>query len=199
MFKNIAKTTLACVLVAIPGVAQAGVTTATATVTLTVVTQCTVTGASINLGAFSTLSTWGTIGAALGMYTGSVYTAGSQGLEYINWGSVTCDNGTPYTLKINGRSSTGAIKLSQNGKVAILHPFVKKLGASPVADNNTAMAGAGAQADERTLSGTGIGLAQDLRGSALLDLVGADGTVAATTVLSVAGTSSDTLTYTLNF
>ncbi len=199
LVKNISAVALAAAVAALPGAAYAGTSTATGTATLTVINQCSVTGATVNLGTFLSSQTWGNVASALGGFTGTVFAAGSQGQEYASWGSITCDNAAPYNLRIRGTGTAGGIKITLNGKTAIFSPFVKKLGGVVVADNNASIVGGGAQADTTGLSGTGTGAAQALLGSAVLTYAGTGGTVLATDALGAAGTASDTLTYTLNF
>lgn len=63
MIKNVSKVAIvAAALVALPGMAQAGTATATGTATLTVINQCTVTGATVNLGSYTTSNTWANVG-----------------------------------------------------------------------------------------------------------------------------------------
>lgn len=199
MFKNLSKATLAIALAALPGVAHAGTATATGTAVLNVINQCTVTGANVQLGSFTTTNTWGNVGAALGQYIGTTYTAGTLGQEYLNFGSVTCDSGTPYTLTIKGTSvgTPGAIRLFHNTKLITLHPAVKKLGGALVADSAATLPGTGAQVGSAQLSGTGSGAAQTLFGNVTLNFTLSN--VLTTDALAVAGTPTDTLNYTLNF
>ncbi len=202
MFKNLSKVALAAALVAVPGVAHAGTATATGQAVLNVINQCTVTGKNVNLGTFTANNTWGQVGAALGSYNGTTYTAGSQGQEYLDFGSVTCDNNTPYTLSIRGTSSfvAGAIKITHNGKTATFLPGIKRLAGNVVTDTSSTFAGTGAQVGTSTLSGTGTGTAQALLGNVTLNFaVGGAAAPLTGETLGVAGTATDTLTYTLNF
>lgn len=226
MIKNVSKVAIvAAALVALPGMAQAGTATATGTATLTVINQCTVTGATVNLGSYTTSNTWANVGTALGSFNGAnytvgslgqeylnfgsvtcdsgapYYTAGSNGQEYLNFGSITCDSAAPYTLTIKGTATgdAGAIKLTHNGKAATFMPGIKKLGGNLVADSNATFAGAGVQVWQTPVAGTGTGTAQALLGNVTLSFAGADTTALATDTLGAAGTASDTLTYTLNF
>ena len=202
MFKNVAKlATAAAAIAALPGVAHAGTSTATGTAVLNVINQCTVTGATVNLGTFTASNTWGQVGAQLGSFSGTTYTAGSAGQEYLNFGSVTCDNGTPYTLSIKGTATgvAGAIRITHNGKTATFLPGIKRLAGNVVADSSATLPGTGAQVGTGTLSGTGTGAAQALLGNVTLSFSATGTTALATDSLGVAGTASDTLTYTLNF
>jgi len=104
MIKHVSKFALAATaLVALPGAAQAGTSTDTGAASMTVINQCSVTGANVNLGTYTTNQTWDDIGKVLGRNYGDTgYSPGTLGQEYVNFGSVTCDTATPYTLYING-------------------------------------------------------------------------------------------------
>lgn len=202
MFKNLSKLAIAAAAVAaLPGVAHAGTATATGQAVLNVINQCTVTGKNVNLGTFTATNTWGQVAAALGGYNGTTYTAGSLGQEYLDYGSVTCDNNTPYTLSIKGTATgvAGAIKITHNGKTATFLPGIKRLAGVAVADSSATYPGTGAQVGTGTLAGTGSGVAQTLFGNVTLSFSAAGTTALATDALGVAGTATDTLTYTLNF
>ena len=186
------KLALATALVALPGVAHAGTSTATGTATLTVINQCTVTGATVNLGSYTTSNTWANVGAALGSYNGTTYTAGSLGQEYLNFGSVTCDTGTPYTLTIKGTATgvAGAIKITQGGKVATFLPAIKRVGGNAIADSNATYSGTGAQVYTSPVASTGTGSAQTLLGNVTLSFSASGTTALPTDVLGTAGTAS---------
>ncbi|MFM2300698.1 MAG: hypothetical protein RLZZ84_434 [Pseudomonadota bacterium] len=196
----------ALALAALPGVAHAGTATATGSASFGVGSQCSVTGASVNLGSFLTTDTWGTVGAALGQFS-STFTAGSRGTEYLNFGSVTCDTGVPYTLGISGTaasptfpSGTGGINLTVNGKTMILVHSVKKLGANTIGDSNFALPGIGRQLISGvTVSGTGTGAAQAVLGNAFLGASFSGTSALLTDALTITGAYTDTLTYTLTF
>ena len=202
MFKKVSKLAIAAAAIAaLPGVAHAGTATAQGRAVLNVINQCTVTGKNVNLGTYTASNTWGQVGAALGSYNGSTYTPGSLGQEHLNFGTVTCDAGTPYTLSIKGGSSIvpGAISIAHNGKTATFLPGIKKLAGVAVADSSATYPGTGAQVGTGTLAGTGSGVAQTLFGNVTLSFTAAGTTALATDTLGVAGTATDTLTYTLNF
>ena len=202
LIKNISAIALAAGIAALPGAANAGTSTATGTANLTVTTQCSVTGANVNLGSYTTAQTWGDVGAALGKHDdASGYAAGSRGFEYLNWGSVTCDNAMPYTLSISGTASLGRIKMAVGTKTATFDLYVKKVGTNTVSDTNgTTIPGGGALMNaggDVTVLGTGA--QQDLLGSVVHARSATDNTAAATDALGTAGTYNDTLTYTLKF
>lgn len=201
MFKNISKFAFAtAAVVALPGMAQAGTATASGTATLSVASQCAITGATVNLGSFKTTDTWGTVLGQNGGWTASgVYTAGSRGFEYANFGSVTCDNGMPYTLTIWGTSALAkVIRITVAGKTAYMAPFIKKIGATTASNIGSAIGAGNAVYSGSSLAATGTGSAQVLLGSAQLDLSPSLGLLDSDR-LATAGTYSDTLTYTLNF
>ncbi|MFM2300697.1 MAG: hypothetical protein RLZZ84_433 [Pseudomonadota bacterium] len=202
--KNFSGAVALLALAALPGVAHAGTATATGTATLTVVNQCSVTGATVNLGNYLTTNTWGTVGASLGQLSGTTFTAGSRGAEYLTFGSVTCDNNVPYTLSIVGTGSStnavGAIKLTVNSKVMTLLHGIKKVGATTLADSNSTFAGAGQlMTNGGLVSATGTGAAQTLLGNVTISPGATGSTAALTDALTTAGTYTDALSYTLNF
>lgn len=202
MFKTVTKAAIvASAIVALPGMAQAGTAAGTGAAAMTVSTQCSVTGASVDLGTFNTSDSWGTVSAALGSFAQPTFTAGSRGFEYLNFGSVNCGSGVPYTLYIKGTSTgnPGLIKITLNGKTMVMMPAVKKLGGNVVADNAALYPGTGAQVWSVPLSGTGTGAAQTLVGNATLVFGTTDATAIATDRLGASGAFSDMLNYTLNF
>ncbi len=205
-FSNLAKVILCAGLAAAPGMVLAGVSTATGIATLTVINDCTVVGSTVNLGTFSTAQTWSDVAGELGSLDFGALIPGSLGQEYVNWGSVTCDAGTPYTISIKGTgldpAAPDALNLVSTGTAAgggaiaasYLLPFVTKIGGVPVA-NDGMFAGAGAYAPHPT-PGIGSGTPQPILGSV------AHGNLASGPGLAdrlVAGNFTDRLTYTLNF
>lgn len=202
LVKNLSGAALVAAMAALPGVAHAGTSTATGTAVLNVVNQCSVTGTTVNLGTYTAAQTWSQVGAALGSYNGISYTAGSQGQEYLNFGSITCDNGVPYTLSIKGTATgaaAGSIRITHNGKTVTFLPGIKKLAGNLVADSSVVYPGTGAQVGTGTLAGTGSGVAQSLFGNVTLNFSSTSTTALPADTLGVAGTATDTLTYTLNF
>ena len=198
MIKKISRISLAiAAITALPGAAQAASTTATSSASITVVSQCAVTGGNINLGTFMVGKTWADVGAELGMNDAGIK-VGTKGTEYLEWGSVTCDKGTPYTLTIKGTSSTlvGGIKLTVGGKLAQFSPVVKKIGDTVQADSAWAGVG-GAYAGSGTgAAATGTGVAQKVLGSVHYHTGFSS---AVKTDALVVGSYTDTLTYTLTF
>lgn len=200
-FKNLSAAALALAAAALPGIAHAGTATATGTATLTVISQCSVTGATVNLGDYTTNQTWDNVAAAVGRNDAGTYAVGSLGQEYLNYGSVNCEANLPYTLAIAGTGTNSTIKLQIGGKVVAFQPAIKSVGGTVLADSDAGFTGAGAVMSTGTLSGTGTGAAQTLLGSAVFTTAASafGTTVAVADTLATAGTYSDTLTYTLNF
>ena len=203
MFKTISKLAIVVsAVVAMPGMAQAGTATTSGTSTLTVTNQCSVAGANVNLGTFTTNDTWGTVAALNGELAGSLYIPGSRGNEYANFGTITCDNGIPYTFTISGTSGymQGAVRMPYNGGSMLMTTNIKKIGAKTMADSFPNMSGAGALGWPGAFpaaAATGTGAPQAVLGS--IYIYSGLGGFPFSSNLSVAGSFSDTLTYTLNF
>lgn len=200
-FKNLPFAAFAVAVMALPGAAHAGTGSATGTATMAVVSQCSVSGANINLGTYLSTNTWFTVGNATGINFNGGYTAGSQGQEYLNYGSVTCDAGTPYTLSIAGTGTSGTVKVTVNAQVGAFQPAVKRIGGTVVTDSDGGFAGVGNIMTTRPLSATGTGTAQTVLGSVLLTSPGAGfgSTNSLTSQLTQKGVFTDTVNYTLTF
>lgn len=196
MLRNGSIAALAAAFIALPGTAHAATATATGTAALSVINQCEVTGATVNLGTYKTTDTWGTVAAALGSFTGIDFTAGSLGHLYLNYGSVTCDAGIPYTLKVEGTGADGMLGITVNGKRAVLEPHVKQLGQVTLPDQFFDGAGPVLNAGRPHV---GDGVPQAILGSALIWTDHGTATALLTDTLGVAGTYTDALTYTLDF
>lgn len=200
---NLSMVAIVAALAVLPGDAHASTETATGTAALNVVDQCTVTGATVNLGTYKATQNWTDVGTALGSYGQGVpyYVVGTQGQEYANYGSVTCTAGWPFSLWIRGSAAlrTNAIKITLNGKSATFLPAVKKLGGVTVRDFGTVFSGAGGLGIYG-ISGVGTGTEQSLIGSAILDFTSPDNTSTLIIYgLGASGTASDTVTYMLSF
>lgn len=200
MVRNFIKAAMAvATFVAVPGIAQAGTRTATANVTMQVASQCTLTGATVYLGAFKTTDTWGTVAAKHGVATFGTYTVGTAGQESLKFGTVTCDTGLPWNLTIKGTANgtgAGLIWITVNGKFVLMYPGIKKVGTKTIADSGL-WSGTGQQVAQSPVYETGTGAPQDLFGNVTLNFSGS--TATSTTPLAVVGNASDTLTYTLTF
>jgi len=201
MFKNVSTlAAAAAALAALPGAAQAGTATTTSTATFNVVTQCSVTGATVRLGTFTVNNTFQDVANKLGYtYATSPQTVGTDGYDALVWGKVLCNNGTPYQLQIKGTTAFAGVKLDIANRTAHLVPIVKSLGGVNVAQTPGGWTGWGAVANTTSAAGVGTGVEQEIRGSAPV-YFGLNGmTALATDRLAVAGTYTDTLSYTLTF
>lgn len=195
----------AATLAALPGVAQAGTATASGTATLNVISQCSVTGATVNLGTYTVNNTFQDIANQLG-YTASPVstpTLGTNGYDALVWGKVNCANGTPYQLQIKGTTANSGVKIDIAGKTAHLVPIVKSLGGVNVPQTPGGWDGWGAVSNgpgaTYSAAGVGTGVDQEIRGSAPIYFGMSGMTALATDKLAVAGSYTDALTYTLNF
>jgi hypothetical protein len=192
-------------LVALPGAAHAAGTSAgTGSAALTVGDQCSLTGATVDLGTFTTSQKWSDVSDSLGLLdNANVYKVGSRGQEYLNFGNVTCPSTVTYTLNIKGAGvglASSAIKLVVGSQTVGLVQAIKRLGNSPtpVTDTNNLLPGTGAVLVGGSLVAKGSGAPQSLFGSATVTMANSPGLVL-TTALGTAGQFSDSLTYTLSF
>lgn len=111
--------------------ASAGTGTATGTAAMNVVSQCTVTGANVSLGTFRTTDTIQNLADQTGYWDGDQdkRVVGTNGVGTISLGSVTCDNGTPYSVTMDGSGGWyGDVEFQMQGGKVMLFPFVKKIG-----------------------------------------------------------------------
>lgn len=205
-FPTVTVAALSIGVAALPGLARAGTSIATGTADLDVINQCSVSGATVNLGNYTASQTLGDIVASLGgMDYGPVYTAGNRGQDYLTWGTVNCDSGTPYSLSIQGTAtisfSPGGIYFewrdAQNSRyTAIFDIYVKSIGGTTVADSVAAAPGAGARANVTPAAGIGTGAPQLVKGSAVWNY---DASMSQLYDSVPQGSLTDSLTYTLNF
>lgn len=198
----------ALALIALPSLAHAGTSTTNGTATFNVTSQCSVTGATVNLGTYRSDQTWWDLPGHLGWYlagyqpglSGQGINPGSRGFEYANFGSVTCGAGTPYSLIIKGTGTQNRARLNVNGKVAAFLPAIKRLGGVVVPDNLAPnYAGSGHQMAFGPLSGVGTGATQALIGNIVIDFAASESTVLVSDKMGAPGTFTDPLTYTLTF
>jgi hypothetical protein len=205
-FRIIATAAAAAVVAlgALPQAAHAaGSSTGSGTAALSVAAECSLTGADVDLGTFRTSQTWSAVGDALGIlpFLGT-FKVGSRGLEYLNYGSITCPLKTPYELNLSGTGTKfdlQAIKLVVGTQTVGLYPAIKRLGDSPVADNYSNLPGAGTVMVVGNLAGEGTGAPQSLLGSAIVGAISNGETLPLFNTLGTAGTYSDQLKYTLTF
>lgn len=186
----------------LPAAAQAGTSTAGSTASFNVVNQCSISGATVDLGTYTTQQTWGDLAASIGHLDvgGGVYTAGSRGNWLTKLGTITCENNLFYAFTIHGSSNdpqaSKAVELTVGGKTARLQLYVTKVGGDFAVDDNIPGRGIGVGADP--IPWIGYGEPQDIEGSAVL-LTTATTTAQLTDKFAATGTYADTLTYTLTF
>ncbi|MEN9683177.1 MAG: hypothetical protein RLZZ427_928 [Pseudomonadota bacterium] len=212
MVFHIAKTTRRAALAvafltaaaALPGSAYAaGSSTGSGEAALTVEHQCSITGADVDLGTYRTTQTWRDVGAALGVLPlGPQFVPGARGLEYLNYGSVTCDADAQYSFTIIGNGYYGIIGLPTNAGIVNFYPMVSRIGEIKAPDTSIVFPGAGAFAGNG-VAGTGTGSEQKIIGSAILSqgALNNDGYQVLDLDLPLGGAGSfqDQLSYTLNF
>lgn len=190
-------TTLLAVLI-LPGAAHAGTGSATGTATMTVTSQCSVTGATVSLGTYSTSQTVGDIAVTLGYLDGpggETFHRGTTPDGALNLGSVTCDANTPYLFAIYGTDySVGDVfSFDLGSKKLSASVWGQKLGDQVLAPNwfaSTRWLG------QKTAS-TGTGAPQQILGNIYLEL--SYGDIALSDPVGPAGTYSAPLFYTLIF
>lgn len=206
MFKNAYKIAAAAVALSVlPGAAQAGTATTTTNASFNVVTQCSITGATVDLGTFTVNNTFFDVGQKIGYTYPPVGSerVGTDGYEGIVWGKVNCNNGTPYHLRIGGTSPYDGILIDIAGKTAHLVPFVKTIGGVAVPTTAESWGPAwGEIANQGTLlavAGVGTGQDQTIRGSAPIYFGMPGLTALDSDKLAQAGSYTDTLTYYLTF
>lgn len=189
-----------------PALAHAGTSTGTGTAEFNVVNQCSITGAIINLGTFTTSNTWSDVFAIHGYIRegDGEGIQGSLGWTGVNWGSVTCDSGTPYTLFVKGRGTDWGqptVTFAINGKRMNAWPMIKKVGDIDVPDAWWVMtAGNGGDGTEG-VAGVGTGAPQAVLGHIWFhpEWFMAPDVALSTDTLGAAGSFVAPLDYTLNF
>lgn len=203
-------------LAAIPTIAHAGTSTDTGTASLNVINQCSIAGSNVDFGTFTSNDTIADVTAVNGRWdiagSGVVYTVGSRGIEYAEWGTVTCDNGVPYSITIQGTADNWAapngiefVWQNQSGSTVgmVMDILVKKLGNETVPDSEPEYPGAGTIISRQPVAGVGTGTPQQIRGSAIYNFYGVSVKIPdASDVLSeklVPGSYVAPLNYTLTF
>jgi hypothetical protein len=199
-------TLLAAALAAatLPGSAYAaGSSTGSGTAALTVGAQCSVEGANIDLGTFTTSQTWQDVFNSLGYFNADTYVQGSRGLEYLNFGSVTCSNGAPFTLTMHGSGTDQTVKngisLQVGNQQLSLAQAIKRIGTDILPDDSDFWP-VGVQMFYRgSLSYYGTGAPQQLLGNVTTGANFGTPTIDPAARLGTAGSFQDTLSYTLTF
>ena len=193
-------------LFAAPGAAHAGTATATGTANFNVVNQCSVTGTTVDLGTYTTTDTAEKIGQQLGYWDDDTlfeFFTGSVGQGTMNLGSVTCDDGTPYSLRIQGNGPLALVGIPLEPGTLPMYTFVKTIGDITIPDE-TYTPGWGSLTDSVSdpITGIGSGSAQAIRGNIVASLFLHDfnpGALKRNQQLGAPGVYSDTITYTLTF
>ena len=202
MKERFAKLILVGAAVILPTMAHAGTSSASGTASLRVVNQCTVSGVNINLGTFKAADTWADVMAVHGSTDiDGNYFPGSAGDRSLTWGSVTCDAGVPYTVKMSGRSSIGLsmVQFDVNGKKMYAWQMIKEIDGATVPDTYY-LIGAGLWGSDGA-NGIGTGAPQLIKGNLVLDptmSVAPDAATAADS-LATAGSYVAGLDYVLTF
>lgn len=158
--------------------ASAGTSTATASATLNIVNQCSVTGTNVSLGTFKTTDTMQTVANQIGYQDGTTYqlVPGTNGIGTVSMGSVTCDNGTPYTISMRGNGWASSVDIALPGGLLELYLMVKKIGDYVVPDGDAYVNGLGKEAspemlaiysDQTPLGTTANGAPQQIMGNAI--------------------------------
>lgn len=187
----------------LPAAAQAGATTANAQASFNVDTQCSLRGATLELGSYRTFNNWQDVANSLG-YFSSVYIAGPKGSEYLNYGSINCTSGTPWGLTIigkNGGLSNYGITYYMTkpfGKFIRMSLWVKRVGNIVYSDALPSHNGLGGSPQTANrIVGTGTGVNQDIIGSVAVGFGGTDSVLPTDSLTQ--GRYIDNLEYTLTF
>lgn len=198
MIRRVSRLALAAAAaLALPAAAQAGTATTTSTASFNVAQQCAVTGATIVVGTYTTNQTWMDIAKEIGYepHTYGTLIKGTRGTQYVNYGSILCSSGTPYTIAIRG-NYLGYVSFVMNGKRYHLAPWVKKIGNEIIPDYVPSVyPGLGMDPATMPVSATGTGVQQPIVGSFMYIQ---DPTVSLSDPL-LPGKYVDPLTYTLTF
>ncbi len=184
----------------LPAAAQAGTSTTTSTASFTVAEQCSVAGATANLGTYRADQTWGDVGNVVGANRDGIILNRNSGAAYLTFGAVTCSAGLPYTLVIRGNFDGVGSYFLVNGEVAFFTPFVKKLGNADVRDSRPVdYFGMGTQFGD-SIAGVGTGTAQAIVGSMIAEFsqIPKSGAVQSTP-LGQTGQHATPFQYTLTF
>lgn len=198
--KSLFRTALALGLVAMPLAARAGTTTAVSNVGVEFAAQCTVTGATVNMGTYRSTQTWGNVASVLGYYDDNGSVEGSAGTASLEFGSVNCSAGTPYTLVVQGNDGFNSYFVV-NEEFVYMIPMFKSLGGTTLPDlSNTPFPGFGTRASF-PISHVGTGAPQVLRGTMLIgiDENRAYGTVHPQQPIGTTAQLSTPLSYVLTF
>lgn len=185
--------------------AYAGTSTGTGTATFKVLNQCSVTGANVNLGTFTTTQTAGDVAASLGYLQGvdsDLLTRGTMPDGALVLGSVTCDAGTPYTLRIDPAVSGAPqvfslLGLTLNGKGLALSTWARKIGDQSLGSNWASSIDAWYMSNFNPAAAIGTGAPQQITGNIYVETAYSE--MQLTDQLGQAGVYSAPQIYTLTF
>lgn len=188
--------------------ASAGTSSGTGTANMNVINQCTVTGANVHLGGFRTTDTVNTVVGQIGYrdLAYRLYHVGTNGVGTVPLGSVTCDNGTPYTITMDGNGVDGSIEIQLPEGNLKLYPMVRTVG-DLVVKRYDGLFGIGATQANLDRHNTQIlqiadGAPQQIMGNLIgwdLPIINVDGVIGLEVPLSTPGVYSGSWTTTLNF
>lgn len=191
---------------ALPGSAQAGTGTAAGAAAMTIAPQCSVTGADVSLGTYTTAQTIGDVAAHVGYWAppeGMELVPGAVGEGEMSLGSVTCDAGAPYSLTIAGNSIGDwdgvNVGFELGGKLLRASVWANRIGDTLLGSNFVGSASSW-WISYRPASAVGTGLPQDIRGNVFLEMEPGGGTtVTFSDPIGGPGVYAAALLYTLNF
>ncbi|MEN9683173.1 MAG: hypothetical protein RLZZ427_924 [Pseudomonadota bacterium] len=196
----------ALALAALPQAAHAaGSSAGSGAAALTVEGECSLKGATVDLGTYTTNQTWGDVGAILGLAdqaSDTSYRVGALGTQYLELGTFYCPDTQFSGFNVVGSgvvtNTQGVVPIVMNGKLMNIVLFVKKVGQTTVEGFQIPFfAGAGVVMQPGIYAySNSDGSPQKVLGSAL---VHTRGSTAALTDKLTAGTYTDKLTYTLLF
>lgn len=192
--------------------ASAGTSAATGAATLNIVNQCTVTGTNVSLGTFRTTDTVQTVANQNGYQDSTTYdfVPGTNGIGTVHMGTVTCDDGVPYSISMQGTAWAGGMDLQMPAGNLLLFTTVKKIGDYIVPDGDTYLNGFGKEgspealpyySEQSPLGTTANGAPQQIMGNivAFLYPTHTDGYMGGDEQLGTAGVYTGSWVTTLNF
>lgn len=183
----------------LPGTVHAGTGSATGSAAMTVTSQCSVTGATVNLGTFNTSQTVGDLAAVLGYLDGdggANFNRGTMSDGALNLGSVTCGSGVPYTFRVHtlDYSQGDYLRFNLGSKTLSTSIWAQKVGDQMLEPNwynaPTRWIGVSTQL-------TGTGAPETIQGNIYLEL--SYGDMALSDKIGVAGTYSAPFFYRVDF
>lgn len=190
---------------AVASPALAGQSTATGTASFNVVSQCSVSGAAVDMGTYRVTDTFQTVADTISYVNASAtWVPGSRPPGTTTLGSVTCTNNLPYALTIKGPGTFGAAVLDIGSKRVAAGIYIAKIGNQIQPDSVVPGLGAYVSVNGYApASGVGTGAPQAVMGTIPLGFANLKtanaGTAELTDQLGTVGSFSSPLTYTLTF